>query len=135
MTIEQAKTLIPDESYVGFAKSEYRFAGLHELPGGAAMIGIYDEPPSEHVDLIGMDRVEFLTSEMIRNRDMKEIIKKVIIENLEVKQLASGDNSDTGICLTHTHEEYTQTDKDIESHASQLTDEIVRQLKEAGIIN
>jgi hypothetical protein len=56
MNYEQAKTLTPEKSFVKFAGSDYRFAGLysegHMLQGVHLMI--YDEPPSLHVDSINM---------------------------------------------------------------------------------
>lgn len=52
MTKEEAKELVPDKDYVIFANVKYRVADVRETLG-AVIIGIYDEPPSDHVDFIG----------------------------------------------------------------------------------
>ena len=60
MTIEQAKTLVENKSFVIVAGSKYRFAGLQIIAGGASMIAIYDEPPSKHVDLWNIQNVQLV---------------------------------------------------------------------------
>lgn len=51
MTREEAFKLTPEISYVIFAKGKYRVAYVAE-EFGVTWIGIYDEPPSLHVDRI-----------------------------------------------------------------------------------
>ena len=54
MTTKQAFKLIPEKSYIRFAKGKYRVASVKNL-FGALMIEIYDEPPSYHTDLVNAD--------------------------------------------------------------------------------
>lgn len=57
MTPKEAKQLVPEEDYVLFAGATYKVADVADV-FGACMVGIYDEPPSEHVDYIGAYAVE-----------------------------------------------------------------------------
>ena len=49
MTKKEFKQLIPEKSYVIFAGSKYKVANTSKIKG---FVGIYDEPPSSHVDYI-----------------------------------------------------------------------------------
>jgi hypothetical protein len=60
MTTEEAKQLIPEKSFVKYAGGKYRVAKMSELPGGIMFIGIYDEPPSKHVDYINPFNAEIV---------------------------------------------------------------------------
>lgn len=56
----EAKQLIPEISHVKYAGGKYRVAEIKTMPGNAIFIGIYDEPPSLHVDYLNADNVEFV---------------------------------------------------------------------------
>jgi hypothetical protein len=62
MTREEAFKLTPEISYVIFAKGKYRVAYIAE-EFGATWIGIYDEPPSLHVDRIHASGCSFPPAE------------------------------------------------------------------------
>jgi len=51
MTKKEAFKLIPEKSFVKFAKSKYRVANVF-LEFGVTWIEIYDEPPLLHIDRI-----------------------------------------------------------------------------------
>lgn len=59
MTKDQANDLVPEKSFVKFAGGEYKVAEVSQKLG-ATFIGIYDEPPSLHIDYLNMDNVEFI---------------------------------------------------------------------------
>lgn len=48
--------------WVEFGESKYEVAKLSEFPHGM-MIGIYDEPPSKHVDYINPSSVKLVEKE------------------------------------------------------------------------
>lgn len=60
MTYEEALKLIPEVSFVKFAGSNYRFAGLSgSLP--KTHLSIYDEPPSDHIDVVNISSCGIVT--------------------------------------------------------------------------
>ena len=59
MTKTEALKLIPEKSYVRFAKGKYRVAGVTNM-FGAIMIEIYDEPPSQHIDMVTVDSCDLI---------------------------------------------------------------------------
>jgi len=63
MTKEQAKQLIPEKSFVGFAGSTYKVAEVRPFLNGV-FISVYDEPPSLHTDLLNIKNVEFLPEKL-----------------------------------------------------------------------
>ena len=70
MTYEQAKELIPDISFVRYAGSYYRYAGPSAgMPN--SHLCIYDEPPSEHVDLVKIENCELLVQPI--NKDIEGV--------------------------------------------------------------
>lgn len=64
MTKAEALKLIPEKSYVRFAKGKYRVAGITDM-FGATMIEIYDEPPSLHVDTVKAESCESIKNKTI----------------------------------------------------------------------
>ena len=61
MTEQEAKQLIPEKSFVEFAGAKYRVAEISGMAGGTTFIGIYDEPPTEHVDYLNAENVQFIS--------------------------------------------------------------------------
>lgn len=57
MTTKEARKLIPDKSYVRYAGSKYKVADIRIMLGNI-FVGIYDEPPSKHVDYINAASLE-----------------------------------------------------------------------------
>jgi len=57
MKKEEILKLIPDKSFIRFAGSNYMVAEIRDN-FGALMIGIYDEPPSLHIDYLNGGSVE-----------------------------------------------------------------------------
>lgn len=59
MNLKQVKQLEPEKSYVRYAKSKFKVAKITDRLG-TPFIGIYDEPPSEHIDYINYKNAEFI---------------------------------------------------------------------------
>ena len=60
MKTEQAFKLVPDKSYVRYAKAKYRVASIF-VEFGIVWIEIYDEPPSLHIDRIKASSCDFVS--------------------------------------------------------------------------
>lgn len=85
MTIKQAYELIPGKSYIIYAKSEYRVAGLFCPIGlGATHIEIYDEPPSKHIDRVLISSCE-ASSRSIKKTSKSDFINKFYKGELPIK--------------------------------------------------
>ena len=56
MEIDTAKRLKQGDQII-YANGIYKVAELKEFPHGL-MIGIYDEPPSKHIDYLQLENVE-----------------------------------------------------------------------------
>lgn len=67
MTFEESRTLTEKQDYVLFAGSKYRVACLYPEGSGfhKLMIGIYDEPPSFHVDNVLIESCQLVKIEPI----------------------------------------------------------------------
>lgn len=60
MTTQKAKNLKPNQE-VYYAGQFYEVAEIKEFPHGL-MIGIYDEPPTKHIDYINPDNASEVVS-------------------------------------------------------------------------
>lgn len=55
MTTDQARKIVPDKSYVVYAGNRYLVADI-----SYGMIGIYDEPPTGHIDYLNIKNVKYI---------------------------------------------------------------------------